>query len=140
MLDYDLVGLQTEDDAANLRHALVRDLGAQPVGAATLEAPEGAAHPSRRTRVKAFPIGIDAKAFMKLAERARSNPTVTEAIANFGRRILLIGVDRLDYSKGVAERMEAVERFLISNPDQRGRVSYLQIAPKSGPRSPSTPS
>src|ERR1700712_4543125 len=46
-------------------------------------------------------------------------------------RKLLIGVDRLDYSKGVPERMEAVESFFASNPDQRGNVTYIQITPKS---------
>jgi hypothetical protein len=35
----------------------------------------------------------------------------------------------LDYSKGIRERMEAYERFLVSNPDERGHVTYLQIAP-----------
>jgi trehalose 6-phosphate synthase len=44
---------------------------------------------------------------------------------------LIIGVDRLDYSKGIPQRMEAYERFLIENPNQRGRVTYLQIAPPS---------
>ncbi len=48
-----------------------------------------------------------------------------------GSRKLIIGVDRLDYSKGIPERMEALERFLGNNPDQRGRVTYLQIAPTS---------
>jgi trehalose 6-phosphate synthase len=43
----------------------------------------------------------------------------------------VLGVDRLDYSKGIPERMEAFERFLLSNPDQRRRVTYLQVAPKS---------
>ena len=48
-----------------------------------------------------------------------------------GSRKLIIGVDRLDYSKGIPERMESFERFLVGNPDYRGRVTYLQIAPTS---------
>jgi trehalose 6-phosphate synthase len=42
-----------------------------------------------------------------------------------------MAVDRLDYSKGIPERMEAFERFLLGNPDQRNRVTFLQIAPVS---------
>jgi trehalose 6-phosphate synthase len=56
---------------------------------------------------------------------------VRETMAGLRTRKLLIGVDRLDYSKGVPERMEAVERFFASNPDQRGNVTYIQITPKS---------
>ena len=44
---------------------------------------------------------------------------------------MIIGVDRLDYSKGIAQRMDAFERFLAANPDWRGKVTYLQITPKS---------
>jgi trehalose 6-phosphate synthase len=44
---------------------------------------------------------------------------------------MMIGVDRLDYCKGLAERMDAFERFLAIYPDWRGKVTYLQITPKS---------
>jgi trehalose 6-phosphate synthase len=44
---------------------------------------------------------------------------------------MVIGVDRLDYSKGLAQRMDAFERFLAVYPDWRGQVTYLQITPKS---------
>jgi trehalose 6-phosphate synthase len=44
---------------------------------------------------------------------------------------MMIGVDRLDYSKGLAQRMDAFERFLAVYPDWRGKVTYLQITPKS---------
>jgi trehalose 6-phosphate synthase len=131
MLDYDLVGLQTEDDADNLMRALVRDLGAKVAAPDAVRTVDADGSAGRFMRVRAFPIGIDAKGFRKAAERARSSPTVAETIGSLRTRKLLIGVDRLDYSKGVAERMEAIERFLLSNPDQRGRVSYLQIAPKT---------
>jgi trehalose 6-phosphate synthase len=44
---------------------------------------------------------------------------------------MIIGVDRLDYSKGITHRMDAFERFLVANPDWRNKVTYLQITPKS---------
>jgi trehalose 6-phosphate synthase len=53
---------------------------------------------------------------------------VLESLAG---RALIIGVDRLDYSKGIANRLSAFERFLKTQPDWRGKVTYLQIAPKS---------
>ena len=44
---------------------------------------------------------------------------------------MIIGVDRLDYSKGLDMRLDAFEQFLGSYPDWRGKVTYLQITPKS---------
>ena len=52
-------------------------------------------------------------------------------IESLAARALIIGVDRLDYSKGIAHRLSAFERFLQTQPEWRGKVTYLQIAPKS---------
>ena len=81
--------------------------------------------------MKSFPIGIDVSGFEQVAARSRSNRIVSQTIVGLGSRKLIIGVDRLDYSKGIPEKMEAYERFLVNNPDQRGRVTFLQIAPTS---------
>jgi trehalose 6-phosphate synthase len=43
----------------------------------------------------------------------------------------MIGVDRLDYSKGITSRLEAYERFLAANPESHGKITYLQITPRS---------
>lgn len=123
--DYDLIGLQTEPDVQNLTRNLCDTLRAIPLGAGSLMVD------GRRTRIRSFPIGIDVAGFKEAAEKAGADRTVRETISGLRTRKLLIGVDRLDYSKGVPERMEAVDRFFASNPDQRGNVVYLQIAPKS---------
>jgi trehalose 6-phosphate synthase len=123
--DYDLVGVQTERDADNLRRGLIQELGATQRKADVIEVGE------QRTRVKSFPIGIDLRGFEQAAQRSSSHRLVKQTIASLGSRSLVIGVDRLDYSKGIPERMETFERFLVGNPDQRGRVTYLQIAPTS---------
>jgi trehalose 6-phosphate synthase len=123
--DYNLVGVQTERDADNLRRSLVQELGA------VHRKPDVLDVGGQSTRVKGFPIGIDGGRFQKLAVRSSSNRTVRQTVAGLGSRKLIIGVDRLDYSKGIPERMAAFERFLVSNPDQLGRVTYLQIAPTS---------
>jgi trehalose 6-phosphate synthase len=125
IMDFNLVGVQTERDADNLRRALMQELGAAPQKVDVLDAG------GRSTCVKSFPIGIDASDFQEVAARPRSSRIVSQTIAGLGSRKLIIGVDRLDYSKGIRERMEAYERFLVDNPDQRGHVTYLQIAPTS---------
>jgi trehalose 6-phosphate synthase len=58
-------------------------------------------------------------------------PFVKRVIKSLDGRALIIGVDRLDYSKGIAERLSAFERFLERQAEWRGKVTYLQIAPKS---------
>ena len=125
IMDFNLVGVQTERDADNLRRGLIQELGAIPQKLDVLDVD------GKSTCVKSFPIGIDVSSFEQVAARSRSNRIVSQTIAGLGSRKLIIGVDRLDYSKGIPERMEAYERFLINNPDQRGRVTYLQIAPTS---------
>ncbi|HKH83524.1 MAG TPA: trehalose-6-phosphate synthase [Gemmatimonadales bacterium] len=122
---YDLVGLQTERDAENLRRCLITELGAVPDGSDALEVA------GLKTRIHCFPIGINSHQIEQLAARANSSRVVRQMSADLTSRRLIIGVDRLDYSKGIPERMGAYERFLQDNPDQRGRVTYLQIAPTS---------
>jgi len=82
----------------------------------------------RSARVGAFPIGVDAPAIEKLAQR----PSMTgEAQAiRTALRVdkLLLSVDRLDYTKGIAERFEAIDRFFTVHPQLKGVVSLLQIA------------
>ena len=125
IMDFNLVGVQTEWDADNLRRALIQELGAVPQKTDALDAG------GKSTCVKSFPIGIDVSDFQEVAARPRPNRILSQTIAGLGSRRLIIGVDRLDYSKGIRQRMEAYECFLISNPDQRGHVTYLQIAPTS---------
>jgi trehalose 6-phosphate synthase len=123
--DYDLVGVQTERDADNLRRGIIQEFDAAQRTADVIVLS------GRQTRVKAFPIAIDVSSFEQAARRPSTHRLIKQTIASLGSRSLIIGVDRLDYSKGIPERMESFERFLISNPDQRGRVTYLQIAPTS---------
>ena len=125
IMDFNLVGVQTERDADNLRRALIQELNAAPQKEDVLGAD------GKSICVKGFPIGIDVIDFQKVAARPRPNRILGQTIAGLGSRKLIIGVDRLDYSKGIRQRMEAYEHFLASNLDQRGQVTYLQIAPTS---------
>jgi trehalose 6-phosphate synthase len=82
-------------------------------------------------RVGAYPIGIDAEDFRALVRSAKAvrMRDIMGACTVF--RQLIVGVDRLDYSKGLEERFTAFERFLADNPDMRREVLMLQIAPVS---------
>ena len=125
---YDLVGFQTSDDLQSFESCL-------PAGAAppARTAEDGAAPPEapRPPRVGVYPIGIDVEQVTREARAAISEEPVQRLIESLLGRQLIIGVDRLDYSKGLRERFEAFEHFLTSFPESQGRVTFLQIAPLS---------
>ncbi|WP_037495340.1 alpha,alpha-trehalose-phosphate synthase (UDP-forming) [Sphingomonas sp. KC8] len=85
----------------------------------------------RAVRVIACPIGIDAAAFRASAEQPEALATYERMRISANGRDLIIGVDRLDYSKGLQERFLGYERFLSSHATAHGRVFLLQIAPPS---------
>ncbi len=121
---YDVVGFQTGDDAFNFSRYLTRECG--------LHSHDFNFHVGDRTlRVDAFPVGIETAAFARLAQRTERSSFVQNVVSSLSGRDMIIGVDRLDYSKGITHRMEAFERFLAAFPEWRGKVTYLQITPKS---------
>lgn len=122
---YDLVGLQTANDAGNLTRYL------QTECRLTLRSDGTFLAGDRLIRVAAFPIGIDTVDFNQRAQRSVRSPLVRNVLESLAGRAMMIGVDRLDYSKGLAQRMDAFERFLSMYPDWSGKVTYLQITPKS---------
>jgi trehalose 6-phosphate synthase len=124
MLAYDLVGFQTEDDLNNFSEYLTRELGLKPERGIFYT--QGTA-----TRLGVFPIGIDVTAFAELATKAAARPEVSRLRASLLGRKLAIGVDRLDYSKGLPNRFRALERLFSEFPDTRKNVSLLQIATPS---------
>ena len=81
---------------------------------------------SRVVRVKARPMGIDVDAFARLA----TDPQILEDVESIksGKRRLILGVDRLDYTKGIPERLLAFELLLQEHGELRGRVTLMQIA------------
>jgi trehalose 6-phosphate synthase len=81
--------------------------------------------------VGAFPIGIDTEAFRTAAAKSEASPAVRRFTAALGEQKLVIGADRLDYSKGIEERIRAFCAYLASHPEARGKVSLLQVTPKS---------
>src|SRR5262249_50485363 len=86
----------------------------------------------RRMQAAAFPIGIDTEAFARQARAAAKNPTVKRVLASLGGHDLIIGVDRLDYSRGRKQRIGAFSIFLErSRKAAQARITMLQITPNS---------
>ncbi|HEX7776794.1 MAG TPA: trehalose-6-phosphate synthase, partial [Parvibaculum sp.] len=85
----------------------------------------------RQFRAGAFPISIDTAAVEKSAVKAESSSPCRRLRESLEGRKLIIGVDRLDYTKGLVQRFAAIERFLADYPDERPKTVFLQIAPPS---------
>jgi trehalose 6-phosphate synthase len=82
-------------------------------------------------RTGAFPIGIDADRYSSFAQSGEARRREAQLRTLLGSRQQIIGVDRLDYSKGIPERFRAFERLLRDFPEHVGKVSLLQVAPIS---------
>jgi trehalose 6-phosphate synthase len=122
--EYDLVGFQTGDDAFNFSRYLTRECGLHSRDFSF-------AVSGREVRVDAFPVGIETEHFAKTARRAVKSTMVQNVVGSLNGRAMIIGVDRLDYSKGLNLRLDAFEHFLATYADWREKVTYLQITPKS---------
>src|SRR4029077_14717142 len=132
LLQYDLVGFQTEGDVRNfVRYVLSENRGSNIRTLLATDRQMVLSQEGRRTRVGSFPVGIDTGGFERLARRAAQSSFVREVVESLGGRMLLIGVDRLDYTKGLIQRMEAFDLFFSNWPHWSGKVTYLQITPKS---------
>jgi trehalose 6-phosphate synthase len=124
MLAYDLIGFQTQDDCENFLGYLSSELG--------LEAENGVVTSRHGTsRIAVFPIGIDPEKFALQAAKAVSHPDVSRLRRSLNGEKLAIGVDRLDYSKGLINRINAFDRMWTQQPALQRTVSLLQIATPS---------
>ena len=123
MLGADVVSFHTERYRDNFLRAC-----AQLVDGASVDGKMVRLSDGRRVRTAAHPISIDAG---ELADRAR-HPSVERALAGlrrqFAGRRLLLGVDRLDYTKGIPERIRALELLLELRPELRREISFVQLA------------
>ncbi len=123
MLAADSLGFHTEQYRDNFLRTVQRVLPDATVLGDSVLREDG-----RRVRALVHPISIDAQDFSRLA---RSEQTETEVAAlreQFDGRMVLLGVDRLDYTKGIRHRLEAIELLLEQRPHLRGRFVFVQIA------------
>ncbi|MGI9318884.1 MAG: alpha,alpha-trehalose-phosphate synthase (UDP-forming) [bacterium] len=122
---YDLVGLQSPSHVRALKEYIVEEAGGKIIDEETLECY------GRTLRVKAYPIGIDAQEMVKAAEAAYAKDHISRISKTLHNRKLIIGVDRLDYSKGIRRRIRAYETLLQRYPENQGQIVLLQVAPPS---------
>jgi trehalose 6-phosphate synthase/phosphatase len=120
MMGADLIGFHTNRYRGHFRAALRRLFGveADRDGCVSWQ--------GRSVRLAVFPMGVDASDLAQRAARAEVSTKVSEYRAS-GQRLLL-GVDRLDYSKGLPRRLVAIERLFESHPEWRERVRMIQVA------------
>ncbi|MBE0694423.1 MAG: trehalose-6-phosphate synthase [Aquamicrobium sp.] len=123
LLDYDVVGFQTHADAGNLKHYLGEHVSAVQV------APNRFRLGERSVLIDRFPIGIDAASVAKMASEADDEVQIDLMRRRVLGRRQIIGVDRLDYSKGLPERLKAFGQLLAQHPELEKSVTFLQIAP-----------
>ena len=124
MLGSDLIGFHTEGYAENFRES-ARDLLGAEID------PGGVHWEGRHVRVESHPIGIDVARFRGFGARPETAAEAEALVEELGGVKIVLGVDRLDYTKGLLLRMEAFERFLELYPEMHGRVTLLQVATPS---------
>jgi trehalose 6-phosphate synthase len=124
LCEYDLVGFQTEADM----RSFLTCLDPAPAG---LPANRRVQVGGRSVGLGVYPIGIDVDSVISEAVTTYSQETVQRMAVSLMGRKLIIGVDRLDYTKGLTERFAAYEQFLEAFPENQGQVTFLQIAPPS---------
>jgi trehalose 6-phosphate synthase len=125
LIHYDLVGVQSERDAENLGQYFETALGATRRGNGVYECG------GRRVQVRAFPVGIAARVYGRAARAAVRAPLATKLRTSLEGKQLILGVDRLDYTKGIPLRLQAFGQFLDENPSWNDAVTLLQLTPRS---------
>jgi trehalose 6-phosphate synthase len=125
LLEFDLVGFQTQEWLDSFCHYLKEELGVEMGDDQIVRMGK------KKVRLGVYPIGIDPEQL----DRMTATTNAQEAFATIRRsaadRKTIIGVDRLDYSKGLIERFNGYRQFLEDNPSWRSRAFLLQIAPPS---------
>lgn len=123
LFSYDVIGFQTKSDLANFQH-VIEELGG--------DVPEhnGRVRAFGRTiTARTFPVGIDVEAFRTMATSPAANNIIDKLKKRTSTVVQIIGVDRLDYTKGLPERLKAFRMLLKNYPENRKRVTLMQIAP-----------
>ncbi len=122
LLEYDLVGFQTVADRANFCRFVCECLGGEMTSSDTLRVS------GKHLKTGVFPVGIDVDAFVAMAQDPAARRRIQRTARHSKRRIYAIGVDRLDYSKGLPEKFRAFNRLLESYPDGSKPATLIQVA------------
>lgn len=126
LLAYDLLGFQTEEWLSSFVHYCEHELGA------SVDHESGRIEYDGRTTIaRAYPIGIDWEHFQEQGDSDEAREAEERFLASMRSRTGMIGVDRLDYSKGLPERIDGIGRFFDQHPKRTRDLVFIQIAPPS---------
>ncbi|ODV25169.1 MAG: alpha,alpha-trehalose-phosphate synthase (UDP-forming) [Rhodanobacter sp. SCN 68-63] len=123
---YDLVGVHTARDLRALEEYFLHEIGGAMRPGGRIRAANG-----RSFRAGVFPISIETDLVERTAREAAQLEEIAQLRASLQGRALIIGVDRLDYSKGLPERFRAYDHLLDRSPELHRQITFLQIAPPS---------
>ncbi len=126
LLHYDLIGFQNDTWLESFLHYCAKELGAEvdrEKGTVTLD--------GRTSVARAYPIGIDYDHFMEKGNTPAAQTAQDRLARSLRGRTCMIGVDRLDYSKGIPERIDGIGRFFDEHPERVEDLVFIQIAPPS---------
>ncbi|KAK9893591.1 glycosyltransferase family 20 protein [Cystobasidium minutum MCA 4210] len=121
VLHCDLLGFHTYDYARHFLSSCARILGL-----ATM--PNGVEFGGKYVNVGTFPIGIDPQNFLDTLEKPKVKARIAELEERFKGQQIIVGIDRLDYIKGVPQKIHAIEDFLTAHPEMVGKVVLVQVA------------
>ncbi|WFD05185.1 hypothetical protein MVES1_000511 [Malassezia vespertilionis] len=117
----DLIGFQTYDYVRHFLSSCMRILGLPTF-------PNGAAFGNRHVQVRTYPIGIEPQQFEECLQQESVQSRISQLSRRFEGVKIIIGVDRLDYIKGIPQKLQGLETFFEDHPEWIGRVVLLQIA------------
>ncbi|MBT0959542.1 alpha,alpha-trehalose-phosphate synthase (UDP-forming) [Denitromonas iodatirespirans] len=126
LLKYDLIGFQCDEWLENFLHYCRKDLGA-----AVDEQSGRIKYEGVTTHARVYPVGIDFDHFTALADTPEAQEAAWWLRSSTRERIAMIGVDRLDYSKGLPERLDGIGCFFERHPERTHDLVFVQIAPPS---------
>lgn len=121
VLASDLIGFHIYNYVRNFKHACVEVLGCNSTS-------DSLKYNGKVTMVGAFPIGIDVEKFDNFLRRKEFSLEREKLRQRYGDVKIIIGIDRLDYIKGIMHKLLAIEKFLEQNSEWTNKVTYIQIA------------
>jgi trehalose 6-phosphate synthase/phosphatase len=120
LLGADLIGFHTFGYSRHFRSAVLRVLGLEPEM-------DYIAHGGRHTHIGVYPIGINATKFEEELASDRLRKQIAEYREVYKDKKLVLSVERLDYTKGIVHRLEAIDRFLENYPE-KNRICFIMIS------------
>ena len=122
---FDLIGLQARQDVQHFERYVLTEAGGEVLGDTHYRAY------GQTVLCDAFPIGIDVAQFEALARSKESREMYDTMRSEYGRRRILLGIDRLDYTKGIPQRVRAFRELLADYPENRKSATLIQVASPS---------